>query len=59
MTRGGAVMGAVAMAVLIATGFGARDVVAVVQPHRYSRLATLFEEFCTCMNDAGTVIVAG
>jgi len=37
---------------------GARDVVAVVQPHRYSRLQTLFEEFCTCMNDAGTVIVA-
>ncbi|WP_376089605.1 UDP-N-acetylmuramate--L-alanine ligase [Roseomonas sp. CCTCC AB2023176] len=37
---------------------GARDVVAVVQPHRYSRLQALFEEFCTCMNDAGTVIVA-
>jgi UDP-N-acetylmuramate--alanine ligase len=37
---------------------GARDVVAVVQPHRYTRLAGLFEEFCTCMNDAGTVIVA-
>jgi len=37
---------------------GARDVVAVVQPHRYSRLATLFNDFCTCMNDAGTVIVA-
>ncbi|WP_144300109.1 UDP-N-acetylmuramate--L-alanine ligase [Elioraea rosea] len=37
---------------------GARDVIAVVQPHRYTRLATLFEEFCTCMNDAGTVIVA-
>jgi UDP-N-acetylmuramate--alanine ligase len=37
---------------------GARDVVAVVQPHRFSRLQTLFEEFCTCMNDAGTVIVA-
>jgi UDP-N-acetylmuramate--alanine ligase len=37
---------------------GARDVVAVVQPHRYTRLATLFTEFCTCMNDAGTVIVA-
>jgi UDP-N-acetylmuramate--alanine ligase len=30
----------------------------VVQPHRFTRLATLFEEFCTCMNDAGTVIVA-
>ena len=37
---------------------GARDVVAVVQPHRFSRLASLFEQFCTCMNDAGTVIVA-
>nr|WP_321983331.1 UDP-N-acetylmuramate--L-alanine ligase [uncultured Lichenicoccus sp.] len=37
---------------------GARDVVAVVQPHRYSRLSALFEEFCTCMNDAGTVIIA-
>jgi UDP-N-acetylmuramate--alanine ligase len=37
---------------------GARDVVAVVQPHRFSRLQSLFGEFCTCMNDAGTVIVA-
>jgi UDP-N-acetylmuramate--alanine ligase len=37
---------------------GAANVVAVVQPHRYSRLASLFAEFCTCMNDAGTVIVA-
>ncbi len=37
---------------------GARDVIAVVQPHRYTRLASLFDEFCTCMNDAGTVIVA-
>jgi UDP-N-acetylmuramate--alanine ligase len=37
---------------------GARDVVAVVQPHRYTRLGSLFGEFCTCMNDAGTVIVA-
>ncbi|WP_297367903.1 UDP-N-acetylmuramate--L-alanine ligase [Acidocella sp.] len=37
---------------------GARDVIAVVQPHRYSRLHSLFEEFCACMNDAGHVIVA-
>jgi UDP-N-acetylmuramate--alanine ligase len=37
---------------------GARDVVAIVQPHRYSRLSSLFAEFCACMNDAGTVIVA-
>jgi UDP-N-acetylmuramate--alanine ligase len=33
-------------------------VVAVVQPHRYTRLANLFEEFCTCFNDADAVIVA-
>ncbi len=31
---------------------------AVVQPHRYSRLRDLFEEFCTCFNDADTVIVS-
>ncbi|MDE2514768.1 MAG: UDP-N-acetylmuramate--L-alanine ligase, partial [Rhodospirillales bacterium] len=37
---------------------GARDVIAVVQPHRYTRLQSLFNEFCACMNDAGTVIVA-
>ncbi len=36
---------------------GARDVIAIVQPHRYSRLEALFSDFCTCMNDAGTVIV--
>ena len=34
------------------------NVVAVVQPHRYTRLQSLFEEFCTCFNDADTVIVA-
>ena len=34
------------------------NVVAVVQPHRYSRLSNLFEQFCTCFNDADTVIVA-
>jgi UDP-N-acetylmuramate--alanine ligase len=33
-------------------------VIAVVQPHRYTRLANLFEEFCTCFNDADEVIVA-
>jgi UDP-N-acetylmuramate--alanine ligase len=34
------------------------NVVAVVQPHRYSRLASLFDDFCRCFNDADTVIVA-
>ncbi len=33
-------------------------IIAVVQPHRFSRLKDLFEEFCQCMNDADTVIVA-
>jgi len=37
---------------------GKGRVVAVVQPHRYSRLMNLFEEFCTAFNDADTVIVA-
>ena len=35
-----------------------KRVIAVVQPHRYSRLKDLFEDFCTCFNDADTVIVA-
>jgi len=35
-----------------------RDVIAVVQPHRFSRLKDLFDEFAACFNDADTVIVA-
>ena len=31
---------------------------AVVQPHRYSRLKDLFEEFSTCFNDADNVYIA-
>jgi UDP-N-acetylmuramate--alanine ligase len=34
------------------------QVIAVVQPHRYSRLSSLFDQFCTCFNDADAVIVA-
>ncbi|MFC7049033.1 UDP-N-acetylmuramate--L-alanine ligase [Emcibacter nanhaiensis] len=33
-------------------------VIAVVQPHRYSRLKSLFDEFCACFNNADTVFVA-
>jgi len=33
-------------------------VIAVVQPHRYSRLRDLFEDFCACFNDADTVVVS-
>jgi UDP-N-acetylmuramate--alanine ligase len=36
----------------------AGKVIAVVQPHRYTRLHDLFEPFCTCFNDADAVIVA-
>jgi UDP-N-acetylmuramate--alanine ligase len=34
------------------------QVIAVVQPHRFTRLQSLFEAFCTCFNDADSVIVA-
>jgi UDP-N-acetylmuramate--alanine ligase len=34
-----------------------RRVIAVVQPHRYTRLRDLFEQFSTCFNDADHVIV--
>ncbi len=33
------------------------NVIAVFQPHRYSRLESLFDDFCTCFNDADCVIV--
>ncbi len=33
-------------------------VIAVVQPHRYTRLKTLFEDFCTCFNEADIVLTA-
>ena len=46
-------------AVLKAARESTKDqVIAVVQPHRYTRLAALFEQFCTCFNDADAVIVA-
>ena len=38
----------------VATG----RVIAVAQPHRYSRLQDHMEGFCTCFNDADQVIVA-
>ncbi|MGA9454659.1 MAG: UDP-N-acetylmuramate--L-alanine ligase [Pseudolabrys sp.] len=33
------------------------QVIAVMQPHRYTRLHDLFEQFCTCFNDADLVII--
>jgi len=34
------------------------QVIAVMQPHRYTRLKALFNDFCTCFNDADAVVVA-
>jgi len=34
------------------------QVIAIVQPHRYTRLQSLFDTFALCFNDADTVIVA-
>jgi UDP-N-acetylmuramate--alanine ligase len=33
-------------------------IVAVHQPHRYTRLSSLFADFCTCFNEADTIIIA-
>ena len=35
-----------------------QHVIAIVQPHRYTRLQSLFDQFATCFNDADTVIIA-
>jgi UDP-N-acetylmuramate--alanine ligase len=33
-------------------------IVAIVQPHRYTRLRDTFEQFATCLNDADVAIIA-
>jgi len=33
-------------------------IIAVHQPHRYTRLASLFEDFANCFNDADSIILA-
>ncbi|WP_439124203.1 UDP-N-acetylmuramate--L-alanine ligase [Marivita sp.] len=33
-------------------------VIAVHQPHRYTRLASLFDDFCACFNEADVVAIA-
>ncbi len=38
-----------------ALGDSGGRIIAVHQPHRYSRLSSLFEEFCTCFNEADAV----
>jgi len=38
----------------VATG----KVIAVVQPHRYSRLRDLFDQFCGCLNEADIALIS-
>jgi UDP-N-acetylmuramate--alanine ligase len=46
-------------AVLAAARAGAKGrVIAVVEPHRYTRVQSLFADFCACFKDADDVIVA-
>lgn len=33
-------------------------VIAIKQPHRFTRLESLFSDFCSCFNDADTVMIA-
>ena len=33
-------------------------IIAIHQPHRFTRLSNLFEEFCTCFNEADVVAIA-
>ncbi len=40
-----------------AEGYEDRRIVAVFQPHRYSRVASLHEDFCRCFNHAAHVVV--
>jgi UDP-N-acetylmuramate--alanine ligase len=33
-------------------------IIAIHQPHRYTRLSSLFDDFCTCFNEADVVAIA-
>jgi UDP-N-acetylmuramate--alanine ligase len=41
-----------------ARGASNGQLIAVMQPHRFSRLKSLFDEFCQCFRDADTVLIA-
>ena len=48
----------IAAAVRAARQAYAGPIVAIVQPHRYTRLRDTFEQFATCLNDADVAIIA-
>ncbi|MEO1013816.1 MAG: UDP-N-acetylmuramate--L-alanine ligase [Pseudomonadota bacterium] len=47
----------IAAALRAARNVASGKVIALVQPHRYSRLEKLFDEFCACANEADIVFV--
>ena len=48
----------IAAALRAARGVAEGRVIAVMQPHRYSRLHALFDQFAGCFNDADAVLVS-
>jgi UDP-N-acetylmuramate--alanine ligase len=48
----------IAAALKAARSAAGGEVIAVMQPHRFSRLSDLFDDFAACFNDADSVIVA-
>ena len=48
----------IAAALSAARGASEGHVIAVVQPHRFSRLKSLFDGFCQCFQDADMVLIA-
>jgi UDP-N-acetylmuramate--alanine ligase len=48
----------IAAALSAARGASTGHVIAVMQPHRFSRLKSLFDQFCECFKDADTVFIA-
>jgi len=48
----------VEIALETAKAASAGRVIAVIQPHRYTRLQALFDDFCSCAGDADIALVA-
>jgi UDP-N-acetylmuramate--alanine ligase len=48
----------IAAALSAARGAAKGSVIAVMQPHRFSRLKSLFDGFCQCFGDADKVLIA-
>jgi len=47
----------IAAALRAARNVASGKIIAVVQPHRFTRLRDLFDDFCACLNDADVALV--